>query len=178
MCGVEHVIHKRSLSLLNRLGMMISYSTVTHTLRNSVEAGLAEMREICSYSPVGVVYDNCNIEERVGIETSTNRASQAKLTVGFMYKLHTPGESTYKNAFGFFLLPVLPVLREAVGKHGKQKNTNDFLLMSLTGPLPWELCFKEPSYDVDLFDLLGLNEMGRFWRKEIEALICFILWEQ
>ena len=34
-----------------------------------------------------------------------------------------------KHMFGFFLLPVLPVLREAVGKHEKQKNPNEFLLM-------------------------------------------------
>ena len=88
MCGVAHGIPKRSLSLLNRLGVVVSYSTVTRTLRESAEACLAEMREICKCCPTGVVYDNCNIEEGVGTETSTNRVSQAKLTVGFMYKLH------------------------------------------------------------------------------------------
>lgn len=142
MCGVAHGIPKRSLSLLNRLGVMVSYSTVTRTLRSSAEACLAEMREICTSSPIGVVYDNCNIEERVGTETSTNRSSQAKLTVGFMYKLHAPGES-------------------------------------LTGPLERELCLREPDYDnVDVFDLIGLDVIGEFWQREIEALICSVLWEQ
>ena len=122
---------------------MISYSTVTRTLRSSAQACLSEIREICAHSPTDFVYDNCNIEERVGTETSTNRVSQAKLTVGFMYKLHAPEEN---------LSP---------------------------GPLIRDLCVKDPNYDnVDLFDLLGLDEMGKFWRKEVEALICSVLWEQ
>lgn len=140
MCGIAYGIPKRCLSLLNRLGVVVSYSTVTRTLRESAGACLAEMREICASCPTGVVYDNCNLEEKVGTETSTNRGSQAKLTVGFMYKLHPPGEST--------------------------------------GPLVRELCLKEPNYDnIDLFDLLGLNAMGKFWRREVEALICSVLWE-
>ena len=36
---------------------------------------------------------------------------------------------TCNNAFGIFLVPVLPVLCEAVGKNGKQENPNEFLLM-------------------------------------------------
>lgn len=143
MCGVAHGIPKRSLSLLNRLGVVVSYSTVTRTLRESAEACLAEMREICKCFPTGVVYDNCNLEEGVGTETSTNRTSQSKLTVGFMYKLHAPGEGL------------------------------------TAGPLLRELCMKEPNYDnIDLFDLLGLDTMGKFWRGEVEALICSVLWEQ
>lgn len=141
MCGVAYGIPKRCLSLLNRLGVMVSYSTVTRTLRCSAEACLAEIREICASWPTGVVYDNCNIEEKVGTETSTNRASQAKLTVRFMYKLHVPEEC-------------------------------------LSGPLKKHLCLREPDYNnVDLFELLGLDDMGKFWQKEVEALICSVLWE-
>ena len=144
-------VPKRAMSLLGRLGITVSYSTVTSMLK---ECGAACMTEavgrISMGEPFSVVYDNLVFMKRTTAESVLNKECLEKMTV---------------NAIFFLTMPP----RERNGRMLSHE-----LYDSLVG-LPREICLNAVPKTVSVLELLGLLSGSEYWRKEAVSQVRMIL---
>ena len=81
-------VPKRAISLLGRLGITISYTSINRILKDSAYDCLSEVvKRAVGGDPFGIVYDNLVFSKRVSGETVLNKESLEKMTVNAVYFL-------------------------------------------------------------------------------------------
>lgn len=141
-------VPKRAISLLGRLGITVSYSTVTSMLKEYGTACMTEaVGRVSKGEPFGVVYDNLVFMKRTSAESVLNKECLEKMTV---------------NAIFFLKMPP------------RERMLRSELYDSLVG-LPREICFNAVPKSVTVLELLGLLNGSEYWRKEAVSQVRMIL---
>ena len=146
-------VPKRAISLLGRLGITISYTSINRILKDSAHDCLSEVVQRAAFSgdPFGVVYDNLVFSKRVSGETVLNKESMEKMTVNAMYflRINTVRAEQYDN------------LRAA-------------LYDGFPG-LPRDLCLLQTPRGSSVLEVLGWDRGLRYWSKEAESQVRMVL---
>lgn len=144
-------VPKRAMSLLGRLGITVSYSTVTSMLKEFGAACMVEAAQRVSMGePFSVVYDNLVFMKRTSAESVLNKECLEKMTVNAIFFLNMPPREQSDR-----------ILRHE-------------LYDSLVG-LPREICFNAVPKTVTVLELLGLLSGSEYWRKEAVSQVRMIL---
>ena len=81
-------VPKRAVSLLRRLGITVSYTSINRMLKDCAEDCMSKVvKRVGAGDPFGLVYDNLVFSKRVSGETVLNRECLEKMTVSAMFFL-------------------------------------------------------------------------------------------
>lgn len=143
-------VPKRAISLLGRLGVTISYSSINRILSKCAGDCLAEVvNRVACGNPFGVVYDNLVFTKRVSEETVLNRECLEKMTVNAIFFLRL-GRDDNINAVRAGLNDDLP-------------------------GLPRDLCLIPIPRGSSLLEVLGWGRCSKYWLKEAESQVRMVL---
>ena len=143
-------VPKRAVSLLGRLGITISYTSINRILKKCAGDCLSEVvKRVACGNPFGVVYDNLVFSKRVSGETVLNRESMEKMTV---------------NAIFFLRL----------GRDGDLNTIHAALYDGLPG-LPRNLCLLQTPKGSNVLEVLGWGRCLKYWLKEAESQVRMVL---
>lgn len=138
-------VPKRAISLLGRLGITISYTSVNRILKECAEDCLSEVvKRVQQGDPFGVVYDNLVFSKKVSGETILNRDCLEKMTVSAMFFLRT------NDAVRAALYDNLP-------------------------GLPRDLCLQRMPRSSTVLEVLRWYRSSTYWRKEAESQVRMVL---
>jgi len=76
---------KRAVESIHRLGMTVSYETVTQALRGNSEGSHAKLIPLVNTSYFFISFDNMNLYQNIWDQHQHNRGHQVNYTAGYVY---------------------------------------------------------------------------------------------